>query len=128
MSEQGSEKGTEEFSTGSFLFDTPPNRSLKECGYEHFVADARNKLPLIGAGGAKIMEEAVRYPRDEGIPSTTWRQVVECTHEDVDGRHDGRLRVGVLIRWLVRLLVLEVLLRRGVPLIWRKYRERRGRR
>jgi hypothetical protein len=36
----------------AFVFDDPPNRSLKECGYEHFVADARNKLPLIGAGGA----------------------------------------------------------------------------
>ncbi len=48
-------------------------------------------------------------------------------HEDVDVRY-GRLRVGVLIRWLVRVLVLEVLLRRGVPFIWRKYRERRERR
>ncbi len=47
--------------------------------------------------------------------------------EDVDDRH-GRLGVGVLIRWLVRVLVLEVLLRRGVPFIWRKYRERRERR
>jgi hypothetical protein len=44
----------------AFVFDAPPNRSLKECGYEHFVADARNKLPLIGAGGARILEEAVR--------------------------------------------------------------------
>jgi hypothetical protein len=40
----------------------------------------------------------------------------------------GGFSVGVLIRWLVRFLVLEVLLRRGVPLIWRKYRERRERR
>ena len=36
--------------------------------------------------------------------------------------------MGVLIRWVVRLLILEVLLRRGVPLIWRKYRERREKR
>jgi hypothetical protein len=28
--------------------------------------------------------------------------------------------VGVLIRWLVRLLILELLLRRVVPIIWRK--------
>jgi hypothetical protein len=47
------------FSTGSFVFDTSPNRSLKECGHEHFVADARDKLPLIRAGGAKNVEEAV---------------------------------------------------------------------
>ena len=39
--------------------------------------------------------------------------------------------MGVLIRWLVRLLILEVLLRRGIPFIWRKYesvaREDKGR-
>jgi hypothetical protein len=34
----------------------------------------------------------------------------------------------VLIRWLLRLLILELLLRRVAPFIWRKYLERRGRR
>jgi hypothetical protein len=48
-------------------------------------------------------------------------------HEDTDFRH-GRLQVGVLIRWVARFLILEILLRRGVPIIWRKYQERRGRR
>ena len=36
--------------------------------------------------------------------------------------------MGILIKWLVRLLILELLLRRVVPFIWRKYLERRGRR
>ena len=36
--------------------------------------------------------------------------------------------MGMLIRWLVRFFILEILLRRGVPIIWRKYQERRGRR
>jgi hypothetical protein len=35
--------------------------------------------------------------------------------------------MGVLIRWLVRLLILELLLRRVVPFVWRKYLERCGR-
>jgi hypothetical protein len=47
--------------------------------------------------------------------------------QEIDFRH-GRLRVGVLIRWLVRFVILEILLRRGVPIIWRKYQERRGKR
>jgi hypothetical protein len=54
------DSGMARASTKAFAFDTPPNRSLKECGYEHFVADARNQLPLIGAGGAKIVQEGVR--------------------------------------------------------------------
>ena len=61
-------KAQRSFSTGSFLFDTPPDRSLNECGYQHFVADARNKLPLIGAGGVKIVEEDVRHLRVGASP------------------------------------------------------------
>ena len=35
--------------------------------------------------------------------------------------------MAILIRWLIRLLLLRILLRRVVPFIWRKYLERRGR-
>jgi hypothetical protein len=35
--------------------------------------------------------------------------------------------MAIFLRWLIRLLVLRILLRRVVPLIWRKYLERRGR-
>ena len=49
-------------------------------------------------------------------------------NDDADFRHGRLQQVGVLIRWVARFLILEILLRRGVPIIWRKYQERRGRR
>ena len=48
--------------------------------------------------------------------------------DDADFGHGRLQQVGVLIRWVARFLILEILLRRGVPIIWRKYQERRGRR
>ena len=35
--------------------------------------------------------------------------------------------MAIFFRWLIRLLVLRILLRRVVPFIWRKYLERRRR-